>query len=271
MDPDSTVRLSYHPLGAADRVLALITLDRPAQMNPLDHDTVTALREGLAQARSNDTVRAIAFTGAGRAFSAGGDMKKYAVLQDDPVGFPRFLSDLHGFFDSLADCPVPVIALVNGLAIAGGLELLLACDVVIASDKAQIGDAHLPFGQMGGGGVLSRLPRQVGRQKARELIFSGRVLDAQEAREWGLVNSVVPADELLAAGIAFGAEVASKSPLAIANVKRVMIRADVEGLGLADSLELERDVTIDYCLTSADAREGLAAFAAKRRPEYRGA
>lgn len=272
METDSLVKLTYLDLdddGGA--VIALLTLDRPDKMNPLDHDMVLAMRDGLREALSDKAVRMVAFTGAGRAFSAGGDMVKYEQLQADPIAFPQFLQDLHDFFDSLAACPVPVMALVNGVAVAGGLELILACDVVIASDLARLGDAHLAFGQMGGGGVLSRLPRQVGRQKARELMFSGRMLEASEAHEWGLVNRVVPADQLLSAGVAFGNEIVRKSALTISNVKQVMNRVETEGLNLDEALAHERSVTVDYCLTSWDAPEGLKAFADKRRPNFRGA
>lgn len=267
-DP-APVRSSDLPLGGGT-TLALITLDRAEQMNPLDHPTVLALREAIDRALARDDVRAMAFTGEGRAFSAGGDMKKYLELQSDQEEFTRFLEDLHGVFDTLASCPVPTIALVNGIAIAGGLELMLACDVAFVAQSARIGDAHLPFGQMGGGGVLSRLPRRIGPHRARELIFSGRMLPATEAAEWGLVNRVVPDDQLVAAGVDFGNEVAAKSALAVANVKRVLAGVESQGLGLEDALAFEREVTIDYCVHSHDAREGLAAFSAKRRPEFKG-
>jgi enoyl-CoA hydratase/carnithine racemase len=270
MPADSVVQLSLHGLDGRGARLALLTLNRPDQLNPLDHAMVLALRAGLSEAVSADGVRLVAFTGAGRAFSAGGDMKQYLRLQSDPVVFPRFLSDVHELFDSLSACPLPVIALVNGIALAGGLELVLACDVAIAAESARIGDAHLPYGQMGGGGVLSRLPRRIGSQRARELIFSGRLLPAQEAAEWGLVNRAVPDDQLLRAGLDLGTELAAKSPLAIANVKKVLHRAEFDGLDLASSLAYEREVTVDYCLHSRDAREGLEAFSAKRQPQFTG-
>ncbi|GAA3649283.1 enoyl-CoA hydratase/isomerase family protein [Nocardioides ginsengisoli] len=268
VDP-SLVRSSYLSLEGGS-TLALLTLDRAEQMNPLDHPSVLALRDAIESALARDDVRAIALTGAGRAFSAGGDMKKYLQLQGDRHAFTRFLLDLHGVFDSLATCRVPTIALVNGIAIAGGMELVLACDVAFAAQSARIGDAHLPFGQMGGGGVLSRLPRRVGSHRARELIFSGRILPADEAAAWGLVNRVVPDADLIAAAVDLGNDIARKSPLAVANVKRVLAQIDFHGLGLDDALAFEREVTIDYCLDSQDAREGLEAFSAKRRPEFRG-
>ncbi len=136
-------------------------------------------------------------TGAGRAFSAGGDLKRYVTLQRDPVAFPRFVAELHRVFGRLRELPVPVIALVNGVTAAGGLELMLSCDFAVAARSARIGDGHLNYGQMGGGGVLTLLPRSIGRERAAELVFTGRFLDAEEARAWGLVNRVVDDDALL--------------------------------------------------------------------------
>ena len=197
-------------------------------------------------------------------------MKKYRTLQRDPVAFPRFVGDLHRIFGRLRDLPVPVVALVNGVTAAGGLELILNCDLAIAGASARIGDAHLNFGQMGGGGVLTLLPRTIGRARAAELILSGRFLSAPECVEWGLVSRVVPDDELLGAGLAFAREVAAKSPLAVANAKQVMNRlwADNGSVDAALRYELERDAF--YCLTSHDAPEGLDAFAQKRTPRFTG-
>ncbi len=143
-------------------------------------------------------------TGNGRAFSAGGDLKKYLELQRDPVEFPRFVGDLHRIFGRLRDLRVPVVALVNGVTAAGGLELILNCDFAIVAASARIGDGHLNFGQMGGGGVLTLLPRAdrqgPGRRAAAQRPAACR---PSEAVEWGLASRVVPDDELLAAGLAF--------------------------------------------------------------------
>jgi enoyl-CoA hydratase len=253
-----------------DAELALLTLDRPAELNPLDHDTIRALRSGLADLDTDPRVRAIAVTGAGRAFSAGGDMKKYRTLQRDPVGFPAFLGDLHQLLTEIGAAGTPVIALVNGIAVAGGIELLLGCDFAIAAQSARIGDAHLPYGQMGGGGSLTLLPRAVGPARARELVFSGRLLPAAEAQEWGLVSQVVPDDALRSAGIDIARRLAARSPLAVANAKRTLNAAYWEGTAIAAGLRLERETAARYCLTSADAQEGLTAFAEKRSPQFTG-
>lgn len=254
----------------SDAELAVLTLDRPAELNPLDHDTIRALRAALDALDREPRVRAIAVTGAGRAFSAGGDMKKYRTLQRDPVGFPAFLDDLHGLLTAMGAAATPVIALVNGIAVAGGIELLLGCDFAVAAESARIGDAHLPYGQMGGGGSLTLLPRTVGPARARELVFTGRLLPSVEAREWGLVSRVVPDADLHRAGIEIARELATRSPLAVANAKRTLNAAYWDGTAIAAGLRLERETAGRYGLTSADAHEGLAAFAEKRAPRFTG-
>ena len=253
-----------------DAELAVLTLDRPAELNPLDHDTIRALRAALDALDREPRVRAIAVTGAGRAFSAGGDMKKHRTQQRDPVGFPAFLDDLHGLLTAMGAAATPVIALVNGIAVAGGIELLLGCDFAIAAESARIGDAHLPYGQMGGGGSLTLLPRTVGPARARELVFTGRLLSATEAREWGLVSRVVPDADLHLAGVEIARGLATRSPLAVANAKRTLNAAYWDGTAIAAGLRLERETAGRYGLTSADAHEGLAAFAEKRAPRFTG-
>jgi enoyl-CoA hydratase/carnithine racemase len=267
---DDLVLLERRRLGRGRPVAALVTLNRPDQLNPIDTHVLAALDRRLDEVAADPDVRAVMVTGAGRAFSAGGDLKGYQALQRDPVAFPRFVADLHRTFGRLRSMAVPSIALVNGVAVAGGLELLLNCDVVFASTSARIGDGHLNFGQMGGGGVLTLLWRVVGRARANELVLSGRLLPAAEAAEWGLVNRVVADDELVDVGLAFAREVAAKSPLAVANAKQVMhdLWADGGGVDAGLRYELERDAF--YCLTSHDAPEGLAAFAEKRKPRFTG-
>jgi enoyl-CoA hydratase len=270
MDNTSTVMVERMALGTEEGVFALVRMNRPDELNPLDWETVRALDGAFREVAADATVRVVGVTGAGRAFSAGGDMKKYQVLQRDPRQFPEFLEDLHATFGRIAHYPKPFVALVNGVAVAGGIELILSCDFAIAAESARIGDAHLPFGQMGGGGVLTMLPRVVGPTRARELVFSGRLLEPAEALDWGLVSRIVPDSGLIEAGLAFAREVAKKSPLALANAKEVLNSAFEDGTGVAAGLRLERNVTARYCLTSQDAHEGLQAFSEKRRPVYSG-
>ena len=267
----ASVAVQRHRAGDSENGLALVTLNRPDELNPLDWDTVRALERTFDALAADASVRVVAITGAGRAFSAGGDMKKYQQLQRDPVDFPQFLADIHRTFLKIAGYPKPFIALVNGVAVAGGIELILSCDFAIAAQSATIGDAHLPFGQMGGGGVLTLLPRCVGPTRARELVFSGRLLGAEEAREWGLVSKVVPDGGLLAAAQEFAAGIAKKSALAVANAKQTLNAGLFAGTGVEAAMRLEREVTSRYCLTSKDAHEGLEAFANKRKPQFTGA
>src|SRR5215218_4446374 len=173
------------PVDDEGALLGLVTMNRPDDLNPLDWETGLALGRLFDELAADEAVRVVAVLGAGRAFSAGGDMKKYQVLQRDPRDFPQFLADLHEVFGRISQQPVPFLALVNGIAVAGGIELMLSCDLAFASTSARIGDAHLPYGQMGGGGSLTLLPRAVGPARARELVLSGRMLAAEEALDWG--------------------------------------------------------------------------------------
>ncbi len=270
-DPNPALILSERrALGAADATAALLTLNRPEQLNAINVEMLHALDAAIDAVAADPQVRVLLVTGAGRAFSAGGDLKSYITLQRDREAFPRFVTDLHRIFGRLRQLRVPVVALVNGTTAAGGLELLLACDLAFAARSARIGDAHLNFGQMGGGGVLTLLPRIIGMQRASQLLYSGALLPAETACEWGIVAEVFDDDALLAAGLEFANGVATKSSLAVANAKYVMNTVWAESGSVEAGLRLERERNAYYILTSDDAQEGLAAFAEKREPRFRG-
>ena len=262
--------MDLHALGDAGHA-AVIRLNRPDQLNPIDDEVLDRLDDQLDAVDADPSVRAVLVTGNGRAFSAGGDLKKYVELQRDPVAFPAFVGHLHRTFGRLRAMRVPVVALVNGVTAAGGLELILNCDFAIVGESARVGDGHLNFGQMGGGGVLTLLPRAIGKARAIELLLSGRFLSAAETVEWGLASRCVPDGDLLAAGLDFATEVAAKSPLAVANAKQVahQLWSDNGTVDAGLRFELERDAY--YCLTSHDAPEGLQAFSEKRPPRFTGA
>lgn len=249
---------------------ALLTLNRPAELNPLDLGMLIRLRELLEEADDDPTVRTVLITGAGDAFSAGGNLKKYIEMQKDATVWAEFLEEAHLTFLAMRTIGKPVVSLVNGVAVAGGLEVIVCSDFAYAAASSRIGDAHLRFGQMGGGGALSLIPRAIGAQRARELIFSGRILPAAEALEWNLVSKVLPDEELIAAGLEFSELVARMSPLAVRNVKFVINESLETGLGVGAQMRLELERAARYNLTSHDAAEGLIAFSEKRKPEFLG-
>jgi enoyl-CoA hydratase/carnithine racemase len=264
------VEYATEPIPGTEGLAATIALNRPAELNAMSWELVRAFDDAVSQAAADPTVRVVFVTGNGRAFSAGGDLKSYVELQRDPVRFPRFVKDLHDAFGRLRTLRVPAIALVNGVTVAGGLELLLNCDFALAAQSARIGDGHLNFGQMGGGGVLTLLARMIGIAKASELVMTGRLLDAETASQWGLVSRVVADDELRAEGMKLAAQIASKSPLAVANAKEVMNAIWAQNLSVVSGLRVELDRNALYCLTSEDAPEGLQAFSEKRPPRFTG-
>jgi enoyl-CoA hydratase len=258
------------PIPDVDGSVAVLSLNRPEVLNAINWAMLDSLNEAIDVAGSEPDVRAVLLTGTGRSFSAGGDLGSYQQLQRDPVEFPRFVEYLHQTFGRLRTLRVPVIALVNGVTAAGGLELLLNCDFALAAESARIGDGHLNFGQMGGGGVLTLLPRLLGLARATELILTGDYLSAQVAAEIGLVSRVVPDEMLLQEGLAVAFKVATKSPLAVANAKYVLNTVWAENGSVTAGLSLERERNSMYCLTSEDAPEGLAAFEEKRAPRFTG-
>lgn len=250
--------------------LGIVRLDGAERLNPLGWKTFRRLREAFDELEEDQAVRVVAVTGTGSAFSAGGDLAAYRTLQRDPVGFPRYLDDAHRAFERPSTMRKPVIALVNGVTVAGGLELVLACDFAYAARSARLGDGHMNFAQIGGGGVLTLLPRLIGLPRARELVFSGRLLSAEEALEWGLVNRVLDDDRLMPAALEFATLVANHSPLALENAKRTMTRGYLDGTGATQAMQVERETSLRYCLTSSDAPEGLDAFAERRKGRFTG-
>jgi enoyl-CoA hydratase/carnithine racemase len=271
--PDSAtplVDVQHHHLDEGATVAAVLRMSRPESLNAMSWNLVLALERALKAADDDDQVCTVLITGSGRAFSAGGDLKVYRDLQRDPLRFPCFMDDLMRAFGAIAVMRKPVVALINGVTVAGGLELLLSCDFAYAASSAEIGDGHLNYGQMGGGGALSLLPRAILPARARELFFSARLLSAEEALDWGLVNRVVPDDDLLEAGLEFARGVARKSPAAVANAKFVMNAGFESGTGVRAAKQLERERNALYCLTLPDSQEGLQAFVEKRQPRFPG-
>jgi acyl-CoA synthetase (AMP-forming)/AMP-acid ligase II/enoyl-CoA hydratase/carnithine racemase len=265
-----TLRLERVALSEPGQFAALLTMNRPEVLNAISWDMIRDVEHAAQVVKADQQFRTLMITGAGDAFSVGGDLVRYIELQADPVAFPQFLDDFHRTVLGLRDLPIPVIALVNGTAVAGGLEIILCCDIALAADNARIGDGHQNFGQMGGGGILTLLARMIGWQRACELIFTGKLIPAEEAKSIGLVNRVVPPGELMAAGLEFSELVARKSFLSIRQAKSVMSQIWSGSLPVETASSLEKSANAYYCLLTEDAREGLEAFQQKRRPNFQG-
>ncbi len=250
-----------------DTRAAHITLDRPNHLNAINDAMVDSLQANIEDINSQEPVRIVTIRGAGEHFSAGADLESLytAIQHDDRTHVKTFLERLHSTLNALSQLPVPTVALVDGYALAGGLETLLACDWAVATDEAVIGDQHATYGLVGGGGGTQRLHRAVGPRRAKELIFTGRQLTASEAEQWGLVTRTVPSDQFDEYIDDTVDELASKGRQAAVTAKTLIETASESDL--ETGLRLERTMVTDH-MFSSDAREGLAAFDADRDPDF---
>lgn len=246
-----------------------LTLNRPAAMNAMSPDIMRGIADALDRIQAAEGVRAVVLTGAGRAFCAGGDLKFFrrTLGAGDGPRFMDFLREGLTIMRRLESLPVPTIAAVNGVAVAGGLELILCCDLVVASESARIGDGHAKFGIIPGGGAAIRLPRKLPVALAKQLLFTGRLVSASDLEHWGLINQVVPDAELESAVTALAEEIIQNSPLGLRWIKQLVD----DGLDqpLEPALRSEMHAFESYA-ASEDIMEGLTAFEEKRRPRFRG-
>jgi enoyl-CoA hydratase len=245
--------------------IAILTIDRQEKLNALDPQVTEEIGQALLELEAEGP-RAIIVTGAGdRSFVAGADIAAMSAM--GPLEAKRFSEIGHAAMALLDRSPVPTIAAVNGYALGGGCEVAIACDVRIAAENATFGFPEVTLGILPGMGGTQRLPHLVGPAFAKELIFTGRRIGAEEAREIGLVNRVVPQGEALGAARELAAEIAANAPLAVRHAKAATNRAlDVD---LVSGLEYEAD-QFALLFATEDAREGMGAFVERRKPEFRG-
>ena len=243
--------------------IATITISRPDVLNALNTKTLKELQSALHQVEANNDIRTLIITGEGKAFVAGGDISEMSEFTpEDAYKFSKLGNDV---FIQIQNLHIPVIAAVNGYALGGGCELAMACDIRWASEKAKFGQPEVGLGLIPGFGGTQRLARIVGVGMAKELIFSGNMIDANEAYRIGLVNRVFPVDNLIDEVKKLAQDIASKGPFAVKLAKRTMNTGI--NLSLEDALKLEEEA-FGIVFSSPQSKEGTRAFLEKRKPEW---
>jgi enoyl-CoA hydratase len=245
--------------------IGTLTVNRPDKLNALNDATIDELGRAIAEVTSRDDIAGLIVTGAGRAFIAGADISE---LAEKNAATAKSLSQKgQAIFRRFETSPKPVIAAVNGFALGGGCELALACHIRIASDKAKFGQPEVKLGTLPGYGGTQRLARIIGQGRATQLILTAEMIDAQEAYRVGLVNKVVPGEELMGAATAMMNQILANGPLAIA--------ASIEAIGQGLDMSIDEGLALEaekfgMLAASEDMKEGTTAFLEKRAPVFRG-
>jgi enoyl-CoA hydratase len=267
---------TYATLEVEDRAIAadgsegggtirILTVNQPKALNALSEEVVADLTAVVEDTGRSSAVRGLLITGAGKAFVAGADITRMAGMT--PEQAMVFSGRGHAFGELLTALPIPTLAAVNGFALGGGCELALACDFIYASENAKLGQPEVKLGVIPGFGGTQRLLRRVGLARALELCMTGDMIDAAEALRIGLVNRVLPLEQLLPEALATLHRIAAHGPLAIAKVKEVLHRG--AELALEEAGDLEQQAFAEL-FASHDQKEGMAAFLGKRKPAFTG-
>ena len=243
--------------------VAILTINRPEALNALNSQVLSDLDEVITKVEASPDIHAVILTGAGRSFVAGadiGEMKGFSAIDGKKFG-------VHGggVFLRLENLSKPVIAAVNGFALGGGCELAMSCDIRIASEKAKFGQPEVGLGITPGFSGTQRLPRRVGIAKAKELIFSGKVISADEAKAIGLVNEVYAPEELLDAAVKMAQSFAVNAPIAVKYSKACIDRG--MQMDIDDGIALENEL-FAMCFATEDQKEGMGAFLEKRKEKH---
>ncbi len=243
--------------------VGLLRLNRPKALNALNHAMISELMQALSEFEADPTIGAVVITGNERAFAAGADIKEMS----EASAVQMLAADHIGPFDRIQSITKPVIAAVSGWCLGGGNELAMSCDMIIASETARFGQPEINLGVIPGAGGTQRLTKAVGKALAMEMVLNNRILTAEEAMQFGLVNRVVPVERFLEEAIGLAAEIAQRAPLAVRLGKEAVNHA-FESF-LSDGLADERR-SFYFLFSSTDQKEGMAAFMEKRKPEWKG-
>ncbi len=246
--------------------VAVVKLNRPNALNALNSELLSAIGDTFNELGYNDDVRVIVLTGEGKAFAAGADiaeMVNYNAAQGKAYSALGMKA-----FRAIIECPKPVIAAVNGFALGGGCELAMSCDIRIASAKAKLGQPEITLAVTPGFGGTQKLPRLVGPAIAKELLFTGRMVKAEEAKQIGLVNKVVEPEELMNATMEMANTIKAFSPLTLKYIKDAVNHSVEVPQSSGEAYESE---TFGVCFSTSDLKEGMGAFLEKRKPEFKGA
>ena len=251
-----------------------ITLNRP-KVNAIDRATSVALGNAFCELRDDPELRVAIVTAAGdKAFSAGWDLKAAAAGYDEEVGLWWHTDYGPGSFAGITelwDLNKPVIAAVNGLAIGGGLELAIACDLIVCADHAYFALPEVPLGIVPDSGGLQRVPKRLPYNVAMEMLLLGRRMEVDEAMHYGMINRVVPSDQLMSTAREWADTIAAGAPLAVQAIKEIL--RETESMSVKDTFSYMREAEFENfpkVLQSEDAKEGVAAFAEKRQAQFRG-
>lgn len=251
---------------SAEGPVGILELNRPRLFNCLSLAVMQALDAGMRRFEKDSAIRVVMIRSTGKHFCTGADLDEVSGKRSDLEALKHFISYGHGVLRSLENSRLPVVAAVQGLALAGGLELMMSADVAFAAETARVGCQHAQFGLIPGWGGTQRLPRLVGERRALDLMFSARWIEAHEAQNWGLVNYVVPDAELHAKAMEYCRTLASRNADGIAAMKRLTVQGLTGNLDYGLALEAAE---APAALMSENVTEGLNAFLEKRQPEFK--
>ncbi len=249
-----------------DNQVATITLNRPDAMNALSPDLLSELQYAISVASTDQDLKALVIRGNGRSFCAGADLLFFDSAFENLSLLNPYIQLLNQCFLDLENLDIPTVAVVQGFALAGGLELAMACDMTIVSNEAKLGDQHANFGLMPGGGSTQRLPRRIGMQRAMELLTTGRWLTGPEAVDWGLALRSTDEANLNAELESILSSLRDKSRESLSWIKSITRQG--RDLSVNSGIQLESSAFVQYLATSTHPREGIQAFKEKRKPDF---